>query len=517
MFESTPHTESRDGLLADLAAQVRASRPPVDLQATVDEAVAARLADAADRRRARRPGLLWAAGLAAAAVAFLLLATPGRETLVFADVIDAFGRIESVRAEGWFRGEDGARVPCRLWARDSGDVRMEYGPEKAGTIVVAGGGRHLVVLSDGRRLVRQDGPRWRPGFDEALRTIFAAYDDPATWHGHWESARTDLGDLERFSYRGRASLGHDAGFLRHILDVDKATRLPVRAEVHEQRDGRWWPVSELRYTDYNVPLAEDLFASDPGPGAGIMSTDDEAAQWFALGVGPSSLHVPAVLVPPGGLAVEWLDPDVPEYESMGSGVSVAAYGGVETSTFVRMPLGTVMQSLSRLPTVPGEAARQPVTVRVRAKAALPWEVRAGEVLARLGVAAQETTVTETVARLVFTQDGRAVAPSSKLFPRQSVRAGQDGYHFEFARQPLSFVVARVLANSRHDGALAGPYVVEFAAGDDDREGVFATLVDAEFANPTSRWEDGLRHLQQEFGVHWRVETFERESRQLVLR
>ncbi|MBE0565847.1 MAG: hypothetical protein IH621_07830 [Krumholzibacteria bacterium] len=517
MFEPTKNPDDRDALLAHLAAQVRAARPPADLQATVDEAVAARLAKAPGWRRVRRPGLLWAAVLAAAAVAFLLVATPGREAIVFADVIDAFGRIESVRAEGWFRGEDGARVPCRLWARDSGDVRMEYGPEAAATTVVAGGGRHLVILPDGRRLVRQDGPRWRPGFDQALRTIFATYDDPETWHGHWESARADLGDVERFTYRGRASLGHHAGFLRHILDVDKATRLPLRAEVHELRDGRWWPLSELRYADYNVPPAAELFVAGPGPGGEVMTADDEAAQWFALGVGPASLHVPAVLVPQGGLEVEWLDPDVPEYEGMGSGASVVAYGGVETSTFVRMPLGTVVQSLSRMPTLPGEAARQPVSVRVRAKAALPWEVRTRGVLARLGVAAQETTVTETATRLVFMHDGRTVAPSTEQFPRQSVRAGQDGYHFEFARQPLSFIVERVLGNSRHDGALAGPYVVEFAAGERARADVFETLVDAEFSNPTSRWEDGLKHLQQEFGVHWRVETMQRESRQIVLR
>lgn len=517
MFEPVTGIDERDGPLGELAAQVRAACPPADLQAVVDAAVAARLADATASGPARRPGLLWAAGLAAAVLAVVLVATPGREAIVFADVIDAFGRIESVRAEGWFRGEDGTRVPCRLWARGSGDVRMEYGPATAATTVVASSGRHLVILPDGRRLVRPDGPRWRAGFDEALRTVFAAYDDPGTWHGHWESERTDLGDVERFTYRGRSSLGHGPGFLRHVLDVDKATRLPLRAEVHELRDERWWPVSELRYADYSVPFAAELFVPDDGPGAAAMTTEDESAQWFALGVGPSSLHVPAVLVPAGGLQVEWLDPDAPGYTGLGSGVSTVAYGGVETATFVRMPLGTVVQFLSRLPTRPGAAARQPVSVRIRAKATLPWEIRAGEVLGRLGVAAQETTVTETVTRLVFTQDGRDVAPSAERFPRQLVNAGQDGYRFEFARQPLSFVVRRVLGNSRHDGALAGSYEVEFADGERAGAGVFDTLVDLEFHNPTSRWENGLQYLHKEFGVQWRVETLERVSRQIILR
>lgn len=516
MFEQSRPTGEDDGLLDTLAAEVRALEPPVDLLAQADAAVRQTLATEPPRRR-RPSGLMWTAGLAAAAAVVVLLLAPGRDTLVFADVMSAMRTIEAVHAEGWIRDESGRRVPYRQWVRADGDLRVEVGPDSALTRIVVSGDRRQVRPPDGPLLVRAEPSARHPDLDEAMRAVFAGYDDPATWQRHWESTRQDLGDVERFGYRDAAALGRRPGGRRHVLDVDRATRLPVRAEVHEFRDERWWQVSELRYGDYNVPPAPALFALDADadePRA--MTPDDEAAQWFALGVGLPSLYVPAALVPAGGVEVRWLTGQEAGFAPISSGASTVVRGGVSTSTFLNMPLGTVVQALSRLEVADNDVAARRVSVEIRAKAALPWPARTADMLAHLEVAAGLTTTTETITRLVFTQDGRAIAASDQRFAGYSVHADSAGYHFDFARQRLDHIVNALLGNSDAGGVLAGGYDVEFAAGDDAPASVFATLVDFAFTNPGADWQDNLRALEREFGVRWTSQPVVRERKMIEL-
>ena len=506
MFESDGHDPARDGLLEQLAAEVRSAAPPADLQAGVDARVNAALA-----ARRRRAPVAWAAGLAAILAVIVLVATPGGEAVVFADVVNALRTVESVGARGWVRGADGERVPYVLWAAGGGDVRAEYGPDSARTTVVVTGDRRLVRTPAGRWLART-GERPRSSLDEAMRNVFAGYDDPGTWSRHAESRKQDLGDVERFTYRGVGLAGRPSR-LRHVLDVDKRTRLPLRAEVHELHDGRWWPVSELSYGDYNVPLPASLFTVEAE--AAAMTEADETARWFALGVGSESLQVPAVLVPDGGVDVRWLGDEEEGFASIGSGASNRFHAGVGAWTFWHMPLGEVMRSIARMPVMGDGSTRRPVSAEIRAIAALPWHERAQAVLARTSVAAAETTFTEQVTRLVVTQDGRPVPPSTERFPGQTVRADTNGYRFFFARQPLSHVVRQVVGNSDHAG-LEGEYEIVFAGGEEAPAGVFDTLVDVEFADPDNGWRSHLEILGERVGIRWRVETITRERRAIRL-
>ena len=501
----------------ELTAMIKGLEPPVGL---VDEATTQVLGqlEAESPKIARRRATsrwAWSAGLAAVLLISILLNLPGRESLVFADMVSTLQGVRSVRATGWVRDESGQRKAYQQWVTANGDLRAEIGE---------GESRTTVVVVQGKRMVQSaNGPVYTEGtkaighrvftLDEAIRGISQAYESPESWHSHWESSKEDIGDVVRFSYRLRATLGDGPGDLRHIIDVDKSTRLPLRSEVLQLASGRWIRVSDLEFREYDVPVGPDMFVLTGDE----VNFDDrvKARFWFELGVNLSSIQIPAVLVPDSGVEVKWLTGDEPQFKNMTGGGSSVQRGGVTTYEFVSLPVSNLVRAVSGMSVIDNETSQTSVTLRFRAKTALNWRDKLAPVLAELQQTAEVTVQEVTAKKFLFKHDGRTLPPSSGVEYVHRVTAGQPAhYTYRFARCPLGEVVGALFHNSTRNGFNRKFDTEAYDEGASAQDDAFKTLVDLEFENETGSWQTNLELLKEKFGISLEIGT-EKSERQMV--
>ena len=511
MFEvTTPRPDPTDPL-TPLSAAIRHEAVPADLQADCDAAVLAALAalaagpsDVAVRRRGFR--LVWPAGLVAAALLLVLLLAPGGDDLVFADMVQALKAVEAVTVEGWVRGEDGSRVPYRQWVGNNGSIRASFGSDGEQIAVTVTGGRRLVRTPDGT--VYRGGADRRPNLtlDQLMLAIFQGYESRDAWDSHWEASREDLGGVVRFRYRDRASLGQGPGRFRTTWDADAQTGRPVRCEVQELADGRWWIVSELRFTGFDG--ASDLADLDPGPhGAATqpMTPMDRSRLWFAMGIGGPSVVRPAVLVPRGGVQATVLDPHAARFAGISGGGTTAEAGGVTEVEMLNMDLASFVGTLTGMPAVPNDLTKRRLSLQVAAKSALPWAVKLAPVLEATGLSARQVAQERQTTVFRFALGDSLVRPSAQRFPKRSVTADSVGYHFTFERVALRDVCQTMMGNSNLMSEVGVDWRVEFA--DDPR---FDTPVDLNCSIPGQDWRPHLELLGKVFGLTWeRVQVNDR--------
>ncbi len=517
MPDNTNYPTGDDLAVVELAARIGQTEPPAGLVEEATDRVLARLDSAVVTRpkTAAHRGLVWATGLAAAVILVAILVNPGHESLAFADMVKALRKTESLRVAGWVLGESGQRIPYQQWVTANGDLRAEIGEASSRTVVVVAQGERL-VRAPGGKVYRQDQPAaGQPTLDQAMRAVFQAYEDPESWANHWESAREDLGDIVRFSYRRAVSLGRGPGNLRRVIDVDKTSRLPLRSEVHQMRDGRWHRVSELSFYDYNLKVPAESFTL-----AGevqVWGPQEAAEYWYESGITLASIQIPAVLVPADGVAVRWLTGNEPVFDGMSGGASTVSHGGVTTHVFKAMPLQKVIQAITGMRVLGNESAATRVSLEIQVKTTMPWSGKVAPVLSRMGLVAEVGPHEAASARFIFHQNGQEIAPSSHRFATSQVASGPYPlYRYTFERCRLASVVSTMLGNSLENGFDRDTDAEEFAKGEENQSEVFETLVDLEFENPAGLWQTNLELLKEKFGVELRIEKTTRRNTMIKL-
>lgn len=485
-------------------AWTAAAEPPPDLLAQADAEVRRRLlatprapARTAGFTRAWRPALVWSfvvALLAVGAITFWPAGTP----LVFADVIARLQEISSLQVEGWIRREDGQQVPYRQWLLADGTLRAEVGPWEQKRVVVRRAGERRVLDEEGRLFHLPDAARRHGSRDDlalTLRHLAALYDEDSKGSNGASLTREDRGRTTRFTRRAQASLGGGPGRLQWTIEVDKDTALPVLSSLHEMIAGQWVQMSELRFTaiDQAPPAASFELAGESWP------VDEQSRQrlWFELGIAPASILVPAVAAPVGDSDVTWLGPeDLPE--GLSGGGSTNHDGGITTFELHDLSLDNLVRYVSGLAVVDNPPAQQRVSLRLRAKTALPWPRQLAPVLDHLHLKAEVVRRPAPRRRYVFQQDGRPLAPSRHEHDRQEVRADRDGYRYRFERVPLRDIVNAMMGNSTFQWA---PHdTTTFAGAAAGARSPFDVEVDAGFHNAGSAWETNLEFLREQFGV-----------------
>lgn len=481
-----------------------AGRPPAGLLEQAGAGVAEQLrASAGPVRRGRlrsgpaRPLWAWAALTAGALVAVVLL-WPSAAPLVFADVIARLQEAGSLQVEGWVLGEDRQQVPYRQWLLADGTLRAEVGPPGRERIVVRSGGERRIRDLDGR-LYSLPEPRTRTGSPDDLRTslerLQALYRNEESAAASYSFTREERGPLTRFTRRDRGPLGRGPSRREWTLDVDRDTARPVTSQVRELVGEDWIQVSELRFTQFDQAPAAGTF-SLPGQ---ALAVDDEARGrlWFELGVSPASIQVPAVVAPAGGVEVTWLEPaDRPA--GLTSGGAMAFDGGITVIEMHNLALRNAVMLVAGRAVAGNEAAGQPVSLRLRAKTALPWRRQLAPVLEHLGLRAEVACRRQSRQRHEFSLAGTAPAASRHEFPHASTQADTNGYHYRFEKTPLRDVITALMGNSTRPHAVGDTLV--FANGRDAGPDPFATEVDVAFHNADGTWATNLAYLQERFGV-----------------
>ena len=439
---------------------------------------------------------------------------PSGAPFVFADVVARLQEISSLRVEGWIRGEDGQQVPYRQWLLADGTLRAEVGPPGRERVVVRRDGERRVLDEDGRMYRVADEARRQGSRDDlalVLRHLEALYDNAPATAGGGDLTREDLGRTTRFTRRAKASLGGGPRRLQWTIEVDKDSALPVSSSLHEMIDGQWVRMSELRFTaiDQAPPAAAFELAGDPLP----MDDGARARLWFELGISPGSIQVPAVAAPAGDSDVVWFGPDdLPE--GITGGCSTSRDGGVTTMEMHDLGLDNLVRYVSGLAVVDNPPARQRVSLRLRAKSALPWPRQLAPVLDHLRLEAEVIRRPASQRRFEFRQDGRALTPSRHEHEFQEVRADRDGYRYRFERIPLRNVVSAMMGNSTFQWAPHDTTV--FAGADAGTRSPFDVEVDAGFHNAGHAWETNLEYLHEQFGVTVQVVTDTVQVQEILL-
>ena len=181
-------------------------------------------------------------------------------TSAWAEVVAEVRKLNSVRVEGWFRGEKGEQVPVKQWLKSPHSFRSEVG---------TGAARREVVVTDAKMQIYVDGVWYGRDLDaEGAWSIYKLAEQLALPERgklelrSYQIEREDRGATVLFSIWQRSSLGSKTpADIRYEVEVDAQTRLPNHSRVYldvGQED--WELVSELNYLDYDVPLADELFA-----------------------------------------------------------------------------------------------------------------------------------------------------------------------------------------------------------------------------------------------------------------
>ena len=478
----------------------------------------------------RLPRPVYLSGLAAMLAGVVFGVLWQGSTTVWAEVVAEVRKLHSVRVEGWFRGEQGEQVPMQQWIRAPHFFRAEVG---------TGAARREVVVNDASARVYMHGVWY--GRDLGAESTWSIADVAEQLAlpereqletRSYQIEREDRGSTVLFSIWGHSSLGSDApSDIRFEVEVDTQTRLPSQARVYldvGQED--WELVSELNYLDYDVPLADELFA-----------VADDAVQPFALSAYKAHLFdmtlepfVPwnrTFYMPLDGMDIIIYPPSddpskgtqshaastivvLPSSDDPSKGLqdlATSTVSGITRSEFHRTPLTEIAQSLGlgkmRVETPDSALAKQRYSARIAYNHRLTPTERVQRLGRRFGFVAELEKRQGARTRWIFTQDGSEF-PTNPQDSQQSGTKSQTSssgksYTFHAKGYPLKFAVQRMLTYAASNDLVEGYDQdldeIELQWDDAAADNPFERPVDVE-VDFSDGWDVALDYLREQFGV-----------------
>ena len=446
----------------------------------------------------RLPRPVYLSGLAAMLAGVVFGVLWQGSTAAWAEVVAEVRKLNSVRVEGWIRGEKGEQVPVKQWLRAPHSFRSEVG---------TGAARREVVVTDAKMQMYADGVWYGKDIDaEDAWSIYKLAEQLALPERgklelrSYQIEREDRGETVIFSIWQRSSLGRKTpADIRYEVEVDAQTRLPNHSRVYldvGQED--WELVSELNYLDYNVPLADELFvvaddaiqpltfsASEPNP--------------FGMMLEPFVPWNRAFYMPLDGMDIIVHPPSDDPSKGLG-GLASSTAGGITRYEFHRTPLAEIARNIGEMPVeIPEQKlAEQSYSTRVAYSHRLTPTERVQRLGRRFGFVAEVAERQGTKTRWLFTQDGSE-------FPTNSQAGGSEtnGYNYYATGYPLGFAIQGMLSNAALNDLVEGynqdlddiELQWDGAAADNPFER--PVDIDIDFSDG---WDVALDYLREQFGV-----------------
>ena len=448
----------------------------------------------------RLPRPVYLSGLAAMLAGVVFGVLWQGNTAAWAEVVAEVRKLNSVRVEGWIRGEKGEQVPVKQWLRSPHSFRSEVG---------AGAARREVVVTDAKMQMYAEGVWYGKDIDaEDAWSIYKLAEQLALPEQgklelrSYQIERKDRGATVLFSIWQRSSLGRKTpADIRYEVEVNAQTRLPNHSRVYldvGQED--WELVSELNYLDYDVPLADELFAVAEDAIQPLTFSASEANP-FGMMLEPFVPWNRAIYMPLDGMDIIVHPPS--EDSSKGiQGQASSTAGDITRYEFHRTPLAEIARNLGAMPVeVPAQTlAEQRYTTRIAYSHRLTPTERIQRLGRRFGFVAdvEERQGQGMKTRWLFTQDGSE-------FPTNPQAGGSrtNGDNYYATGHPLGFAIRGMLENAALNDLVEGynrdldeiELQWDGAAADNPFERPVDIAVD--FA---AGWDVALDYLREQFGV-----------------
>ena len=507
----TEHPEAADDLEAvrsvlALSADIGTAEPPDLLlaaaRANALEAIRAEEENKHETQRVafwqRLPRPVYLSGLAAMLAGVVFGVLWQGSTAAWAEVVAEVRKLNSVRVEGWVRGEKGEQVPVKQWLKAPHSFRSEVG---------TGAARREVVVTDAKMQMYAEGVWYGKDIDaedawsiHKLAEQLALPEQGKLELRSYQIEREDRGETELFSIWQRSSLGRKTpADIRYEVEVDIQTRLPNHSRVYldvGQED--WELVSELKYLDYDIPLADELFAvADDAIQPLTLSASEPDP--FGMMLEPFVPWNRAIYMPLDGMDIIVHPPsDDPSKGTQGSTSYTA--GGITRRELHRTPLAEIARAVGEMPVETSEQklAEQRYSVRIAYSHRLTPTERVQRLGRRFGFVADVAERPGTRTRWIFTQDGSE-------FPTNPQAGGSqtNGKNYHATGYPLGFAIQGMLTNAALNDLVEGynedldeielPWDGAAADNPFDRQ----VDIDVDFSDG---WDVALDYLREQFGV-----------------
>lgn len=527
----TEHPEAADDLEAvrtvlELSADIGTAEPPDALFAAArTNALEAIQAADKDQRAGfwqRLPRPVYLSGLAAVLAGVVFGVLWQESALAWAEVVAKVHKLNSVRVEGWFRGEKGEQVPVKQWIKAPHSFRSKVG---------TGAARREAVVNAAQMRVYMDGVWYGENRDAESAWSIDKVAEQLTLPEHrklelrnYQIEHENRGAMVLFSIWRLSSLGiKTPSDIRYEVEVDAQTRLLSHARVYldvGQED--WELVSELNYLDYDAPLADELFmvADDA-----VRSFTDSvrSALPFEQILDPFVPWKQAIYIPLGGMDIIVHPPsDDPDkgFESQAS----STVGAITRHEFHRTPLAEIVRVLGKMPveprieqTIPSvkseiirilwkkpmgtpeeKLAKQRYSVRIAYSHSLTPTERVQRLGRRFGFVAEKEERQGTRTRWIFTQDGSEFPTNS-----QEGYRGTSGKRYRSTGWPLGFAIPGMLENAALNDLVKGYDQdldkIELQWDGPASDNPFNRHVDIDI-DFSDGWDVALDYLREQFGV-----------------
>ena len=507
----TEHPEAADDLEAvrsvlALSADIGTAEPPDLLFAAVraNALEAIRTKEKAEHKTQhvgfwqRLPRPVYLSGLAAMLAGVVFGVLWQGSTAAWAEVVAEVRKLNSVRVEGWIRGEKGEQVPVQQWLKAPHSFRSAVG---------TGAARREVVVTDAKMQMYAEGVWYGTDIDaEDAWSIYKLAEQLALPERgklelrSYQIEREDRGETVLFSIWQRSSLGSKTpADIRYEVEVDAQTRLPNHSRVYldvGQED--WELVSELNYLEYDVPLADELFAVAEDAIQPLTFSASEPNP-FGMMLEPFVPWNRAFYMPLDGMDIIVHPPsDDPSKGIQGHASSTA--GSLTRYEFHRTPLAEIARHLGEMPVeTPAQTlAEQHYTTRIAYSHRLTPTERIQRLGRRFGFVADVEKRQGTKTRWIFTQDGSE-------FPTNPQAGGSqtNGDNYYATGHPLGRAIQGMLTNAALNDLVEGynrdldeiELSWDGAAADNPFERPVDIAVD--FADG---WDVALDYLREQFGV-----------------
>ncbi len=446
----------------------------------------------------RLPRPVYMSGLAAMLAGVVFGVLWQGSTTAWAEVVAKVRQLDSVRVEGWIRGEKGEQVPVKQWLKSPHFFRSEVGTDAA---------RHEVVVTDAKMQIYADGVWYGKELDaegawsiHKLAEQLALPERGELEPRSYQIEHEDRGETVLFSIWQRSSLGiKTPADIRYEVEVDAQTRLPNHSRVYldvGQED--WTLVSELNYLDYDVPLAAELFAVADDAIQPLTLAASELNP-FGMMLEPFVPWNRAIYMPLDGMDIIVHPPSDDHSKGLESQAASTA-GGITRREFHRTSLVEIARRLGEMPveTSEQELAEQRYSTRIAYSHRLTPIERVQRLGRRFGFVAEVAARQGTKTRWIFTQDGSEFPTNP-----QAGKSKTNGKNYHATGEPLELAIQSMLINAAGNDLVAGY--------DRDLDEIETKWDGAAADNPFERpvdiavdfaagWDVALDYLREQFGV-----------------
>lgn len=532
------HPEAADDLEAvrtvlELSADIGTAEPPDALFAAARaNALEAIRAEAEDEHKTqfaafwqRLPRPVYLSGLAAMLAGVVFGVLWQGSTPAWAEVVAEVRKLNSVRVEGWFRGEKGEQVPVQQWIKAPHFFRSKVG---------TGAARREAVVDDAKMRIYMDGAWY--GEDRGAESAWSMdkvaeqlalpeREQLESWS--YQLEREDQGATVLFSIWRRSSLGiKTPSDIRYEVEVDAQTRLPSHARVYLDVGREDWElVSELNYLDYDAPLANELFMVAADAVASFTDSVRSALPFEQI-LDPFVPWNQAIYMPLDGMDII-VHPPSDDPSKGFEGQASSTKGAITRHEFHRTPLAEIVRILGKMPVEPRieqtiptlrseiirvlwkepmetpeqKLAKQRYSVRIAYSHSLTSTERVQRLGRRFGFVAEVAERQGTRTRRIFTQDGSEF-PTNPQNPQERSLWIRDK-RYRSTGLPLGSAIQNMLSNAA---------LYDFVKGyNEDLDEIELQWDGAAADNPFERpvdidvdfsdgWDVALDYLQKHFGV-----------------